>query len=203
MASSSRAKKQRTSMAHKKKGTSSSEANPLDLARLLANDEQRKVFTEHFLGRPIFARKYGNHNLEINWALTVMNHMWSMRETNIPLPYAIIISNILEHFGVSTVGESKITLNARDRKFDGDVIHKMDFFRDLTDRVYKHRSDRPTAPVDPTANVFINPLELQPCTFQFESSSSAQIPSNQMIMDELFSLRGYISNQIDALDAQN
>ncbi|KAF1862202.1 hypothetical protein Lal_00026726 [Lupinus albus] len=59
MATSSRAKKQRTSMAHKKQETSSSEANPLDLARLLANDEQHKVSTKHFLGRPIFAPKYG------------------------------------------------------------------------------------------------------------------------------------------------
>ncbi|KAF1879874.1 hypothetical protein Lal_00014174 [Lupinus albus] len=324
MVSSSRANKQRTIMAHKKQGTSSSEANPLDLARLLANDEQRKVFTKHFLGRPIFAPKYGNisnfefddfhfptllrqqnlfafceesnayypelvrvfyynlnlrknhltssikrmeiiidlktfssiccnipyhesikyfglacdwdnydikdfyysmhrfsrdeiemhkemalgetiksrdilavgnlnledrmlhyflsyviipkysnhsqindmelqlmyalkHNLTINWALTGMNHMWSVRETNSPLPYAIIISNILEHFGVSTVGESKITLNVRDSKIDVDVIHKMGFFRDLTDRVYKHRSDKMAAPVDPTSNVFVNP----------------------------------------------
>ncbi|KAF1883525.1 hypothetical protein Lal_00037548, partial [Lupinus albus] len=43
-----------------REATSSSEANPLDLARLLANDEQHKVFTKHFLGRPIFAPKYGN-----------------------------------------------------------------------------------------------------------------------------------------------
>ncbi|KAF1891560.1 hypothetical protein Lal_00015159 [Lupinus albus] len=224
---------QRTSVAHKKQGTSSYEANPLDFARLLANNEQRKVFTEHFLGTPIFVPKYGNvsnfklddfhfptllrqqslfefceesnayypeleidlrkkmtlgetvknrdilvvgnlnledrllhyflsyviipkfsnhsqindrelqlmyalkHNLEINRVLRVMRHMWSVRETNSPLPYAIIISKILEHFCVSTAGESKITLNARDSKIDVDVIHKMSFFRDLTDRVYK------------------------------------------------------------------
>ncbi|KAF1883647.1 hypothetical protein Lal_00012563 [Lupinus albus] len=134
------------------------------------------------------------HNLEINWTLTVMNHMWFVRETNSPLPYAIIISNILEHFCVSTASESKISLNARDRKIDVDVIHKMGFFRDLSNRVYNHRSDISTTPVDPSANVFVNPPAPQPSTFQFESSSSAQIPSNQMIMDELFSLRGYISN---------
>ncbi|KAF1888940.1 hypothetical protein Lal_00036653 [Lupinus albus] len=67
MASSSRAKKQCTSVTTKKQGTSSSEANPLDLARILANDEQRKVFTKHFLGRPIFAQKYGNvSNFELD-----------------------------------------------------------------------------------------------------------------------------------------
>ncbi|KAF1888978.1 hypothetical protein Lal_00039577 [Lupinus albus] len=140
-------------------------------------------------------------NLEINWALTVMRHMWSVRETNNPFPYAIIISNIIAHFGVSTAIESKITLNARDNKIDVNVIHKMGFFRDLTDRVYKHRSDRPTALVNPSANVFVNPPAPQPSTFQLESSSSAQIPLNYMIMDELFSLRGYISNRMDALDA--
>ncbi|KAF1863191.1 hypothetical protein Lal_00042495 [Lupinus albus] len=132
-----------------------------------------------------------------------MNHMLSVRETNSLLPYAIIISNILEHFGVFTDGESKITLNARDSKIDMDVIHKMSFFRDLTDRIYKHRSDKPAAPVDPTANVFVNPPAQQPSDFHTESSSSTSMPSNQMIMDELFSLRGYISNRMDALDAQN
>ncbi|KAF1888174.1 hypothetical protein Lal_00008087 [Lupinus albus] len=225
MASSSKAKKQRTGVATKKQGTSSSEANSLDLARILANDEQRKVFTEHFLGRPIFAPKFskeeidlckqmalgetdknidilvvGNlnlkdrmlhyylsyvimpkfsnhsqindielqlvydlkHNLEINWALKLMRHMWSVRETNSLLPYAIIISKILEHFGVSMAGESKITLNARDSKIDVDMIHKMGFFRDLNDRMYKHRSDRPAAPPEP-----------QPSTFQSKSSSSS------------------------------
>ncbi|KAF1866059.1 hypothetical protein Lal_00013495 [Lupinus albus] len=66
MASSSRAKKQRTSVAHKKQGTSSSEANPLDLERLLANDEQRKVFTEHFLGRPIFVPKFFKEEIDLH-----------------------------------------------------------------------------------------------------------------------------------------
>ncbi|KAF1885975.1 hypothetical protein Lal_00032285 [Lupinus albus] len=75
---------------------------------------------------------------------------------------------------------AKVTLNARDRKIDVYVIHKIGFFQDLTDRVYKHRSDKPTTYVDPTAN----------------------IPSNQMIMDELFSLQVYISNRKHALDAQ-
>ncbi|KAF1867998.1 hypothetical protein Lal_00042393 [Lupinus albus] len=273
-------------MTHKKLGSSTFEANPLDLARLLLNDEQHKVFIEHFLGRPIFAPniedfglacewdnydrkefyysmcrfskyeiemrkqltlgetiksrdilavgnlnledrllhyfliyviipKFSNHsqinelelqlmfalkhNLEVNWALTVMNHMWSVQETNNLLPYAIII--ILEHFGVSTTSESKITLNVRDSKIDVDVIHKMGVFRDLTDRIYKHRSDKQVAPANPTANVFVNPPEHQPSDFHIESSPSASMPSNQMIMDELFSLRGYISNQMDDLDA--
>ncbi|KAF1884153.1 hypothetical protein Lal_00035218 [Lupinus albus] len=283
MASSLRAKKQRTSVTHKKQGTSFSKANQLDLERLLANDEELKatkfvcILIKDFglacecdsydrkefyysmcgfskeeielrkqmtLGETVKSRdilvvgnlnledcllhyflsyviipKYSNnsqindmelqlmcalkHNLDINWALTVMNHMWYVRETNSPLPYAIIISNILKHFGVSTTGESKITLNARDSKTDVHVIHKMGFFRELTDRVYRHQSDKSTAPADPTANVSVNPHAQQPYAFHTESSSSAQMPSNQMIMVELFSVPGYISNRMDTLDAQN
>ncbi|KAF1879868.1 hypothetical protein Lal_00014168 [Lupinus albus] len=77
----------------------------------------------------------------------------------------------------------------------------MCFFRDLTARVYKHRSVRLAVPVDPPANVFLNSPAPRPSTFQSESSSFAQITSNQMIKDELFSIRGNISIRMDALDA--
>ncbi|KAF1860098.1 hypothetical protein Lal_00033692 [Lupinus albus] len=67
-------------------------------------------------------------------------------------------------------------------------------------RNYKHRTDRPTAP---TTIDQLEPTNPNPSEFQAQSSSSASMPSNQMIMDELFSLRGYITNRMDALDAQN
>ncbi|KAF1894372.1 hypothetical protein Lal_00027131 [Lupinus albus] len=60
MASSSRSKKQRSNVTQTKQETSSLESNPLDLTRLLANDEQRKVFEEHFHGCTIFTTKFGN-----------------------------------------------------------------------------------------------------------------------------------------------
>ncbi|KAF1863199.1 hypothetical protein Lal_00042503 [Lupinus albus] len=60
MASSSRTKKQRSSVSQSKQGTSSMESNPLNLTRLLANNEQRKVFEDHFHGRTIFTPKFGN-----------------------------------------------------------------------------------------------------------------------------------------------
>ncbi|KAF1858830.1 hypothetical protein Lal_00027081 [Lupinus albus] len=60
MASSSKTKRLRTSGSKSKQGESSSKSNPLNLTRLLANDEQRKVFKEHFHGRTIFTPKYGN-----------------------------------------------------------------------------------------------------------------------------------------------
>ncbi|KAF1881642.1 hypothetical protein Lal_00039859 [Lupinus albus] len=47
---------------------------------------------------------------------------------------------ILEHFGVYIVGESKILFDDGDSKIDVDVIHKIGFFRDPTDMIYKHHS---------------------------------------------------------------
>ncbi|KAF1894599.1 hypothetical protein Lal_00031419 [Lupinus albus] len=300
MASSSRAKNQRTSMAHKKQGTSSFEANSLDLERLIANDEQRMVFTEYFLGKPIFALKCGNvSNFELDdFHFPTLLRQQSLfefcEESNAYYPelvrafyynlnlrknrltslmkgkyiilemktFSSICGNIPYHgsikdFGLAcdwdnydrkefyysmcrfskeeidlrkqmalgeTVKNRDIlavgNLNLEDRllhyflsyviipkfsnhsqindmdlqlmydlkhnleinwaltimrhmcKIDVDVIHKIGFFRDLTDKVYKHKSDRSAAPVDPYVNVFVNPPAPQPSTFQSESSSS-------------------------------
>ncbi|KAF1883484.1 hypothetical protein Lal_00043666 [Lupinus albus] len=49
MASSSKTKRPRTSGS--KQGGSTSKSNPLNLTRLLANDDQRKVFEEYFHGK--------------------------------------------------------------------------------------------------------------------------------------------------------
>ncbi|KAF1866326.1 hypothetical protein Lal_00024332 [Lupinus albus] len=126
MASSSRAKKQRTSMTHKKQGNKiylHSVRNQMPIILKLFSKEEIEMHKQMALGETVKSRDILVHNLDINWDFTVMNHMWSVRETNSPMPYAIIISNILGHFGVSTAGESKITLNARDRKTNVDVIH--------------------------------------------------------------------------------
>ncbi|KAF1884321.1 hypothetical protein Lal_00033494 [Lupinus albus] len=61
MASSLKTKKPRTSGSQSKQGGSSSKSNPSNLTRLLPNDEQRKVFEEHFHGRTIFTPKYANN----------------------------------------------------------------------------------------------------------------------------------------------
>ncbi|KAF1878144.1 hypothetical protein Lal_00043755 [Lupinus albus] len=75
----------------------------------------------------------------------------------------------------------------------------MGFILDLvTRRSDKHRTDRQTTPTDqpePTA-------PYQP-EFQAPSSSSVAMPSNQMIMDDLVSLRGYITTRMDAIDTHN
>ncbi|KAF1862544.1 hypothetical protein Lal_00033447 [Lupinus albus] len=261
MASSSKSKKQRSNVTQSKQGTSSLESNPLDLTRLLANNEQRKVFVEHFHGRTIFIPKFeeieqrkqqgfgetvknrdilsdgylkfedhllhyflsfvilpkfSNHsqisdielqlvyamkyNIKINWAQMIMRQMWTVRGSQSPLPYAIFITNILKHFKVSTNGETKAALNLRESKIDVEVVHKMGFSIDPHDRrTYKHRTDRPTAPIANQPELTIP----NPTKFHAQSSSSTVMPSNQMIMDELFSLRGYITNRMDALDAHN
>ncbi|KAF1891551.1 hypothetical protein Lal_00015148 [Lupinus albus] len=65
-------------------------------------------------------------------------------------------------------------------------------------RTYKHRTYHPT-----TSTAQLEPANPNPSEFHAQFSSSDAMPSNQIIMDELFSLRGYITNWMDALDAQN
>ncbi|KAF1881599.1 hypothetical protein Lal_00039815 [Lupinus albus] len=311
MASSSRTKKQRSSVSQSKQGTSSLESNPLNLPRLLADDEQHKVFRIIFMDaqssylnsvmQEILTTKYfcfcyestdiypklvhvfyNNMNFRKNHLTSFVNGKdisldaktfsslccnipfqgstiglglvcyWdnydrkefyyslcgifkeeieqrkhqgfgetvknrdilyagylkledhdnaiNVGSSQIPLPYAIFITKILEHFGVSTAGETKVALSLRENKIDVEFVHKMGFSIDPHDRrTYKHRTDRPTAPTtDQPEPTNPNPLE-----FHAESSSYASMPSNKMIMDQLFSLRGYITNQMDALDAQS
>ncbi|KAF1888941.1 hypothetical protein Lal_00036654 [Lupinus albus] len=62
-----------------------------------------------------------------------------------------------------------------------------------------HRTNRQPAPTDeqePTTE--LNQLESHAPYF-----SSAAMPTNQMIMDELLSLRGYITTRMDAFDTQS
>ncbi|KAF1885982.1 hypothetical protein Lal_00032292 [Lupinus albus] len=126
--------------------------------------------------------------------------MWHVRGSQSPLPYAIYITKILEHFGVPLEGETKVALNLRESKVDVEVVHKMGFVIDpITRRTYKHRADRQPAPIDelePTA-------EPNQPESHAPSSSSAVMPTNQMIMDELVSLRGYITTRMDAFDTQS
>ncbi|KAF1868159.1 hypothetical protein Lal_00018675 [Lupinus albus] len=114
--------------------------------------------------------------------------------------YAIFITKILEHFGIPLEGETKVAPNLRENKVDIEVSHKMGFVIDpITRRTYKHRTDRQPAPTDepePTA------APNQPESHA-QSSASAAMPTNQMIMDELVSLRGYITTRMDAFDTQS
>ncbi|KAF1869904.1 hypothetical protein Lal_00017481 [Lupinus albus] len=69
----------------------------------------------------------------------------------------------------------------------------------VTRRTYKHRTDRQLAPTDepePTA-------EPNQPESHASSSSFAAMPTNKMIMDELVSLRGYITTRKDAIDTQS
>ncbi|KAF1894573.1 hypothetical protein Lal_00031393 [Lupinus albus] len=91
----------------------------------------------------------------------IMQQMWHVRGSQSPLPYAIFIIKIHEHFGVSLDGETKVALNLRESMAD----------------------------IEPESHA--------------SSSSSAAMPTNQMIMDELVSLRGYITTRMDAFDTQS
>ncbi|KAF1896096.1 hypothetical protein Lal_00042907, partial [Lupinus albus] len=110
----------------------------------------------------MYAIKY---NIKINWVKMIMQQ--------ILLPYAIFITKILEHFGVSLDGETKVALNLRESKVDIEVVHKMDL---VTRRTYIHHTDRQTAPTDQPEPTAPNQPESHA-----PSSSSATMPSNQMI----------------------
>ncbi|KAF1872226.1 hypothetical protein Lal_00038012 [Lupinus albus] len=104
---------------------------------------------------------------------------------------------ILPKFSNPLDGETKVALNPRESKIYVEVVHKMGFIIDLIDRrTYRLRTDRPIAPTAQPKPTIPNPPE-----FQAPSSSSAAMPS--LIMDELISLRGYITTRMDALDTQN
>ncbi|KAF1891591.1 hypothetical protein Lal_00042586 [Lupinus albus] len=94
-------------------------------------------------------------NIEINWTKMIMQQMWHVRGSQSLLPYAIFITKILEHFGVSLDGEIKVALNLRESKVDIEFVLKMGFVIDpVTRRTYKHRTDRQPTPTDepePTA----------------------------------------------------
>ncbi|KAF1881754.1 hypothetical protein Lal_00031901 [Lupinus albus] len=139
-------------------------------------------------------------NMKINWTKMIMQQMWHVRGSQSPLPYAIFITKILEHFGISLDGENKVALNLREIKVYVEVVHKMGFVINLvTRRTYKHHTDRQPAPTnepEPTAKPNL-PESHAP------SSSSPAMPTNKMIMDELVSLRGYITTRMDAFDTQS
>ncbi|KAF1870788.1 hypothetical protein Lal_00039438 [Lupinus albus] len=139
-------------------------------------------------------------NIKINWTKMIMKQMWHIRGPQSLFPYAIFITKILEHFGISLEGETKVALNLLGSKVDIEVVHNMGFVIDpVTRRTYKHRTDRQPAPTDePEPTVEPNQPESHS-----QSSSSAAIPTNQMIMDELVSLRGYITTRMDAFDTQS
>ncbi|KAF1870902.1 hypothetical protein Lal_00030213 [Lupinus albus] len=124
----------------------------------------------------------------------------AFRGSQSPLPYAIFITKILEHFSVPLEGGTKVALNLRESKVDTEVVHKIGFVIDLvTRRTYKHRTDRQPAPNDepePTA------APNQPESHA-QSSASAVMPTSQMIMNELVSLRGYITTRMDVFDTQS
>ncbi|KAF1872160.1 hypothetical protein Lal_00033814 [Lupinus albus] len=134
--------------------------------------------------------------IKINWTKMIMQQMWHVCGSPSLLPYTIFITKILEHFGVPLDGETKVALNLHESKVDIEVVHKMAFVIDpVTCRTYKHRTDRQTALTDKPEPTAPNQPESHA-----PSSSSAAMPTNQMIMDELVSLRGYITTRMDAFD---
>ncbi|KAF1879728.1 hypothetical protein Lal_00039740 [Lupinus albus] len=70
----------------------------------------------------MYAMKF---NIKINWAQMIMQQMWHVCDSQSPLPYAIFITKILEHFGVSLVGETKVALTLCESKIDVEVDSRL------------------------------------------------------------------------------
>ncbi|KAF1896160.1 hypothetical protein Lal_00027233 [Lupinus albus] len=113
-------------------------------------------------------------NIKINWNKMIMQQMWHVRGSQSPFPYAIFITKILEHFGVSLDGETKVALNLRESEVDIEVVHKIGFVIDpVTRRTYKHHTDCQPAPTDEPEPTAPNQPESHA-----PSSSSAAMPTN-------------------------
>ncbi|KAF1872256.1 hypothetical protein Lal_00028162 [Lupinus albus] len=144
----------------------------------------------------VMKQYFGSSYVAMLW-LKLCSKILAQGEHN-PLPYAIIVTSILKHFGISNVGESMIELDVRDSKIDVDVIHKMGLFRDPIDLLFKYNNDELIAPTNIPSN---DQDESQPSSsFHVDSSSSSAMPMSQMIMNELVSLRCFITIRMDILD---
>ncbi|KAF1863118.1 hypothetical protein Lal_00015599 [Lupinus albus] len=118
-------------------------------------------------------------NIKINWTKMIMNQMWHVRVSQSPLPYTIFITKILEHFGVPL-----------EDGFPYRSCHSSNLQASYRPPTCSTDEPEPTAaPNQPESHA--------------QSSASAAMPTNQMIMDELVSLRGYITTRMDAFDTQS
>ncbi|KAF1868060.1 hypothetical protein Lal_00034001 [Lupinus albus] len=108
-------------------------------------------FSDHSQIRDIYLQlMYAiKYNIQINLTKMIMQQMLHVRSSQSLLPYVIFITKILEHFGVSLDGETKVALNLHESKIDIEVVHKMGFTLDpVTRQTYRHRTDRPTTPTE-------------------------------------------------------
>ncbi|KAF1868240.1 hypothetical protein Lal_00018760 [Lupinus albus] len=101
---------------------------------------------------------------------------WFVGKHN-PLLCAIIITTVLNYFGISTAGESKIELDVRDSEIDLDVIHKMSLSEDPNDMLFKHQNDQHVVPPN---NPTTTQPDSQPSQSQFDSSSSSNGPYSKI-----------------------
>ncbi|KAF1876511.1 hypothetical protein Lal_00021225 [Lupinus albus] len=186
-----------------KQGESTSKSNPLNLTRLLANDDQRKVFEENFHGRAIFTPKYANDIYPelVRVFYCNMNFRKNLMTSHVKGKDVVLDMKTFSSIccDISMIGDITSAINLRERKVDVEVVYKMRFLIDHdTRRIYKHRTDHQPAPTDEREPTALNQLESHA-----PSSSSAAMPTNQMIMDELVSLRGYITTRMDAFNTQS
>lgn len=124
------------------------------------------------------------NNKPINWAYLVVNHMLSLKKRSTSLPFARQISRLLECCNVDTNNEVSLEMTPAENEIHMDILPKMGINWDAAEHVYKHRSDM-----------------LQPPAQEDEEPQDGEV-TNQMIWNELRSVRGYMTERFDQLSAR-
>ena len=92
---------------------------------------------------------YGiKNNFQINWPFVIKNLMLKCQAQG-DLAYAILISTIINHFGIDTSEENMIRTTIFDQRIGIPALAKLDIVYDEDDKMYKHKDDVTTPQEDP------------------------------------------------------
>lgn len=77
--------------------------------------------------------------LQVNWAYLIMHHMVSQNKISGGLPYARLITKILQTYGIDLCGETRFQMTPKEHEINVRVANKnMRIFKDK-DGIYRHR----------------------------------------------------------------
>ena len=109
------------------------------------------------------------------------------------MSYARIISRILDYYGVDLTNEFSISITNIYHEINVDVINTMGIYCDVSEQKYKHKSDALIETFAPTPAI----LDISTVGSSFIAPDQEEEITNQMIMDELQTLRGYMTNMFN------
>lgn len=79
------------------------------------------------------------NKLQVNWAYIIMHHMVHQKKLFDGLPYARLITKVLEFYQIDLHGKSRFKMNAKEHEINiGTTNKNMGIFKDK-DCIFKHR----------------------------------------------------------------